>query len=198
MKNSGMVFVFEGIDSSGKSTLCEKLRVQLSSEGYSVKVFHFPGKNTDSLGGMVYKIHHGQISFPEKLPPLSIQTLHVAAHVDSWMNFINPAVKEGTIVLLDRFWWSTYAYGRLQSISPRVLTHLIEVEKSCYSPDIIHHYFYIFRPSSGDFNPPLHHFYLQLTKKSDFENKTTVIKSDFAKDNAYTSVLEIIHAEIGK
>jgi thymidylate kinase len=45
------------------------------------------------------------------IAPPSLQLLHVAAHVDAIASWIAPAL-EGGCVILDRYWWSTYAYSR--------------------------------------------------------------------------------------
>jgi thymidylate kinase len=44
-----------------------------------------------------------------------MQLLHVAAHIDAIDTRIAPTLeKRGSRVILDRFWWSTYAYSRLE------------------------------------------------------------------------------------
>lgn len=193
MKNKpGKIFVLEGIDSSGKTTLCEMIKEELSKASIPTKSFHFPGKDMNALGNVVYQIHHSQIVFLKPIPPLALQTLHIAAHIDLWHNYINEAIEEGFNVILDRFWWSTYAYGKTSSISKKDLKHLIEIEKSCYKNKNLCHFFYIIRYQSPHFDEKLNSNYLELTMMPDFKNKTTVIYNDSEIEKPFNAILGFI------
>lgn len=109
------LIIFEGVDGVGKSTLSGKLTryCQLYIPQLHVASGAFPGSSPGTLGEWVYRLHHSKI---EELSPRSIaspalQLLHVAAHVDAILSWITPALESGHVIL-DRYWWSTYAYSR--------------------------------------------------------------------------------------
>ena len=138
---SGRLVVLEGVDAAGKTTLCDDLCKALRGKGKPVQRFHFPGKSPETLGELVYRIHHKhdeEFHVPN-LTPCALQTLHIAAHVDAIESRIAPAVRKGAWVVLDRFWWSTYVYGLDAGVLERSLEHMIQLEKSIWGrllPDI--------------------------------------------------------------
>lgn len=196
MNKRGKIYVIEGIDSSGKTTLCNKLYEKLSEANINIKVFHFPGKDMDSLGKIVYQIHHNRKMFSKEVPELSIQTLHVAAHIDLWLNYINEAVNKGVNVILDRFWWSTYAYGKQKLITTDNINKLIDIEKSCYNNDDIRHFFYIIREDSDYHNEILNNFYIELTYMVEHNERTTIVNNDFSTNMAFETVFKFIYNDI--
>ncbi len=59
MKNMfGKLFIFEGIDHVGKTSIISKLIGKLEEYGAPCSFYSFPGKNPKSLGALVYDIHH--------------------------------------------------------------------------------------------------------------------------------------------
>jgi dTMP kinase len=140
--NRGRLFVFEGVDATGKTTLCNELVEILRGEHKPVRHCHFPGKRKGTLGELVYKIHHGHGSEFGVLTidPCSLQLLHIAAHVDTIESEIKPALRDGEWVILDRFWWSTYVYGLDNGVQESQLRLMINVEINAWGtlkPDII-------------------------------------------------------------
>lgn len=140
--NKGRLIIFEGVDASGKTTLCDELHRFLCNKGKFVNIFHFPGIQKGTLGELVYRIHHLHDSeFGLKtIDPCAIQLLHVAAHVDTIESKIKPALHRGEWVILDRFWWSTYIYGFDNGVQEPQLQYMINVEKFAWGtiiPDII-------------------------------------------------------------
>ena len=122
------LIVFEGNDRVGKTTLSLQLAKRLSS--VSVKVFSSPGKEREgSLGQFVYALQDGQISIiDEKIPSISLQLLHVASHICNFENAIIPWLNNGDIAILDRWWWSTIAYGTASGIDKKILFSIIQPE----------------------------------------------------------------------
>ena len=108
----GQLIVFEGPDGTGKTTLIEGFAQMRRRLGDKVIVAEFPGRAPGTLGHHVYRVHHNPRQFNiEHLDPASLQVLHVAAHIDAITNVIRPSVESGALVLLDRYWWSTWVYG---------------------------------------------------------------------------------------
>ena len=144
---SGSLFVFEGIDHVGKTTIVQSVKERLISNSFSVISLSFPGRTAGTLGNLVYNIHHNTDKYLDHIDQLSLQMLHIAAHIDNINNIIIPNLNEGKIVLLDRFWWSTYAYGIGNSIDISYLQKIIDVEKSLLEKVSIKKIFLIERQS---------------------------------------------------
>ena len=123
------LFVFEGPDGAGKTTLSQAFAEKLSSEGVDCEYFSFPGREEGSLGRHVYELHHGaHVERISTVAPASLQVLHVAAHIDAIESQIRPALAAGRVVVLDRFWWSTWVYGMIAGIAERSLRAMIALE----------------------------------------------------------------------
>ena len=123
----GRLIVFEGPDGAGKTSLQRCVHRSLSSE--PTRCLAFPGKESGSLGKIVYDIHHGTLEGVDQPSEASLQLLHIAAHLDAIDRFIRPTIRSGTSVLLDRYWWSTWTYGAEAGVGLRLLDRMIEVEK---------------------------------------------------------------------
>lgn len=138
---AGRLIVFEGPDGVGKSRLATEIGNQLQGRGIETVQASFPGNNDNTLGQLVYDLHHyhkEQFRIPA-LNPLSLQMLHIAAHIDQIDSFIRPAVVSGKWVVLSRFWWSTWVYGKFAGIDENYLERITEIEK---------HYWGDIRPSA--------------------------------------------------
>jgi dTMP kinase len=123
------LFVFEGPDGVGKSTVVREVEKYVLDAGHKCVSLSFPGQERNTLGSHIYKLHHA----PEKygvanISPLSLQLLHVAAHVDAIEQRILPLIRGGTTVLLDRYWWSSWAYGFAGGVSLPELRAMLAIE----------------------------------------------------------------------
>lgn len=124
------LIVLEGPDGVGKSTISSALYEKLSNSSVECEYFSFPGKETGTIGRLVYDLHHEPKRFGlESLSPASLQTLHIAAHLDVIEQRIWPAINDGKWVVLDRFWWSTWVYGRASGMDQKLLDALIHAER---------------------------------------------------------------------
>lgn len=125
----GELYVFEGFDGVGKTTLAQALADRLSSAGSQCEYFSFPGRDPGTLGRLVYDVHHDPGKFGvAAIHPTSLQMLHVAAHLDAIAGRILPVLKAGRAVVLDRFWWSTLVYGTVSGVEREHLEAMIELE----------------------------------------------------------------------
>ena len=61
--------------------------------------------------------------------PVSLQLLHIAAHVDAIENRILPTLRKGIDIVLDRYWWSTWVYGVISGGNVVSLKAMIELEQ---------------------------------------------------------------------
>jgi thymidylate kinase len=133
MSNNGTLLVFEGPDGVGKSTLLKETGNLLNLRGIHYHTLSFPGKDAGTLGWVVDQIHHTPEALGiEGLTPLSLQALHIAAHLDHIESRILPGLEQGAWYILDRFWWSTWVYGTVDRVSPAVLDKLIQAEQTAW------------------------------------------------------------------
>lgn len=109
---TGTVVVFEGLDGTGKSTQHERLEAGVYRPQYGTPMFdgepvflHMPS-GSNEVGQMVYELTERV----DDLDPLSRQLLHLASHATEVERVVKPAL-EAEAVFLDRWWWSTVAYG---------------------------------------------------------------------------------------
>jgi len=131
MSQYGKLFVFEGADSSGKTTISRAFTEHAKAAGFECEWFSFPGRETGTLGRHVYEVHHDPRAAGIKtINPTSLQLLHIAAHIDTIERQIVPALKQGRHVVLDRYWWSTFVYGIVAGANEHSLEAMTEIERS--------------------------------------------------------------------
>lgn len=130
MKKIGRLIVFEGPDGSGKSTLSKELVKYLRKSGKQCIHLSFPGNEPGTLGHLIYRLHHSPKMFGISHPlPASLQLLHLAAHLEVINKRILPAIRKGQWVILDRYWWSLWVYGRVGGVAPALLAKMVDIEK---------------------------------------------------------------------
>jgi len=99
-------FVMEGIDGAGKTSAAEAVRRWLESKGHHVVLLREPGSTP--VGERVRKI----LLDPEvgDLEPWTEACLFTACRAEMVPTLIKPALDDGRIVILDRYFYSTVAY----------------------------------------------------------------------------------------
>ncbi len=98
-----MLITFEGIDGSGKSTQAKRLYEYLKAKGYKVSLYRDPGSTP-----LAEKIRELLLNF--EMDPTTELLLFESARSSLVWERIFPDLKEGKIVILDRFIDSTTAY----------------------------------------------------------------------------------------
>jgi len=131
MKSSPALFVFEGTDGVGKTTLSKWFAETLRSRGPRPVIWSsFPGNEKGSVGNLVYRLHHNPANLEVgAIHPISLQLFHVAAHIDAIESRFAKCIRDGATVVLDRFWWSTWVYGRFDGGDTVTLDRMIALEK---------------------------------------------------------------------
>lgn len=100
----GSLVVFEGVDRAGKSTQVARMKALLDPA--TVSFAHMP------TGFSVFsRAMRGLLEEPESRPTsgLAQQLAHLACHAES-VPALRQRLTSGAVVL-DRWWWSTLAYG---------------------------------------------------------------------------------------
>ena len=194
--DEGTLIVLEGADGVGKTTLCKLLCERLTSEGIPTVYYAFPGCRKDSLGTLVYKVHHDPKSYcPAGLNPLSLQMLHVAAHIDCIEGYILPALRSGMTVILDRSWLSTKIYGLAEGLSASALDKLLEIERSCWADVTTKRLFVIHREVPLKQVPNRHWLHIQ-SLYDDFLREKIADDTVLSVDN--NSSVEVAVADISR
>jgi dTMP kinase len=129
----GHLIVFEGPDGVGKTTISQASAQWLNAHGILTELHSFPGQQLGTVGRLIYGIHHDPVGMGiDAISPTAIQALHVAAHVDAIERLLLPALAAGANVVLDRYWWSTVAYGAVAGASREVINGLIAAEVAAW------------------------------------------------------------------
>lgn len=124
LKNSypGTYIALEGIDGSGKTSQIEPLKKYLEEQRKSVVTVRFPRKDEGLLATVNKSVIQGKSSIPKS----AYQYIFSADYVMLLDEVIVPALKEGKVVISDRFHcWSSLAYG-LWDVSPEYDTNVAQ------------------------------------------------------------------------
>ena len=194
----GRLIVFEGPDRVGKSTLVEHLTSRLRKEGVTCEFLAFPGKKPGTLGHLVYDLHHKDSKITlDDVDPTSLQVLHVAAHIDAIEGRILPALRAGTWIVLDRFWWSTWVYGATKKVPERSLRAMIKLEQLHWGqtkPDVL---FLVERESvtpeyGEEFQRQIIERYRELANREQSGTHVVTLHNDSSVEDALDTVWEEI------
>ncbi|MGB5107662.1 MAG: dTMP kinase [Candidatus Zixiibacteriota bacterium] len=106
MKRSGVLISFEGVDGSGKSTQARMLYEYLRKQRFEVLFIREPGGTavSEAIRAILLDNKHKQMN------PRAELLLFLASRAELVDKVINPALKDGKIVITDRFSDSTLAY----------------------------------------------------------------------------------------
>ena len=192
----GRLIVFEGPDGVGKSTLVEQLTSRLRKAGIPCEQQAFPERRPGSLGSRVYNLHHNVVG-QGGINPTSRQVLHIAAHIDVIEGHILPALRAGTWIILDRFWWSTWVYGVASEVPKRSLRAMIGLEKLHWGqvkPDVL---FLVEReigtPEYGEeVQGRIVEGYRELASRDQFRSRVVTLQNDSSVEDALDAVWEVI------
>ncbi len=131
MGSWGFFITVEGIEGSGKSTLAEGLYNKLKEKGFPVFITHEPGGT--ETGEKIREI----LLFSETLSPWTELFLFLASRREHVEKKILPALREGKIVICDRFDDSTIAYqGFGRGLSLRILKRMNKIATSQLKPNL--------------------------------------------------------------
>jgi len=102
---TGRLIVLEGSEGAGKTTQLKLLANRLRSDGNDVLTLREPGGTTlgDAIRGLL-------LDPAQHITPRAEALLFMASRAQLVRDEIDPALDSGVVVLMDRFFLSTYAY----------------------------------------------------------------------------------------
>lgn len=109
---SGKFIVFEGLDGSGQSTQANLLRDFFIKNGFQVFLTKEPTLSSKA-GKKIRKI----LDEKEKISPKKLQELFAQDRKEHLKKSIIPALKRGKIAISDRYFFSSFAYGRADGLN---------------------------------------------------------------------------------
>lgn len=129
-KNSyrGKFIVFEGLDGSGQSTQAELLKNYFIGQGRSVLLTKEPTQ-WSWAGKIIKEILDEKVL----IEPLKLQKLFCQDRREHLEKEIKPALRSGTMVICDRYFFSTLAFGGLAV----PMEKLMKLNEKFIYPDII-------------------------------------------------------------
>ena len=136
----GLFIAFEGLDGCGKTTTLKHVAQRAAAAGHQVLMTHEPQEDS-SIGRQIYDILYRKETNPvlrlERLSKIDLQKLFVMDRYLHVKSMIQPALNEGRMVLCDRYWFSTLAYGMLsESMESLVELHSRIFEGKMLMPDL--------------------------------------------------------------
>lgn len=129
-----MFVVFEGPDGAGKSTQARLLSERLEEHGLDVTSVREPGGTDvgEALRAIMFR------EPPPSMQPVTWALLMNAARAELVVNVIRPALDRGSIVIADRYWYSTLAYqSGGEGVDPDLTRHLSLAATAGLEPDLI-------------------------------------------------------------
>jgi dTMP kinase len=136
------LFVIEGVDGAGKSTQIKLLKDFFLNRGYKCEYLHFPRTETPYFGELITRFLRGEFGSLNEVDPYLVAMLYAGDRKDA-SELIGSWLKEGKIVLLDRYTYSNIAYqcAKLQdqSAQEELMRWILDLEFKHFSipqPDL--------------------------------------------------------------
>lgn len=138
-KKRGFLFVFEGIDGTGKTTQAHRLVEELIGAGFDAVYFREP---SDSRWGRMIR---EKAVKEDSLTPLEELELFQKDRVENVRNNLKPSIAAGRMVVLDRYYFSTMAYQGAKGIPVEEIREANEA--FAIPPDMV--FIFDLKPSEG-------------------------------------------------
>ena len=136
------LFVIEGVDGAGKSTQIKLLKDFLGSSGNKCEYLHFPRTEAPWFGELIARFLRGEFGSLNEVNPYLVAMLYAGDRRDA-ADLLNNWIKDGKIVLLDRYSYSNIAYqcAKLDSVNEqdKLMKWILSLEFSHFAipkPDL--------------------------------------------------------------
>jgi dTMP kinase len=123
----GKLVSIEGIDGCGKSTHARLLARWLRARGYKVVVTDEP--TSGPIGRVIKRILRGELEVPVAAEAL----LFAADRLHHLEKLVLPAMREGKIVITERYTYSSFAYQSARGLS---LQWIAKINEKALKPDL--------------------------------------------------------------
>lgn len=199
MESRAGIYVFEGIDNVGKTTIIQALKKRIDKVAKIDCInISFPGHEPRTLGNLVYQIHHNEEQyFNIPINEASLQLLHVASHIDLIQRKLGPLSNSECIVLLDRFWWSTYVYGLAGELEEDMIRAIIAPELLFWKNINIQKIFLLERNErKRDYDVKKENMIIEKYRKfAEQESKCILVDNNASIENAVDRIYSSINGE---
>ena len=101
--------VIEGVDGAGKSTQIKLLKEYFTRNGFDCAYLHFPRTEAPYFGELISRFLRGEFGSLNEVDPYIVAMLYAGDRKDA-TPIIQNWLREGKIVLLDRYTYSNIAY----------------------------------------------------------------------------------------
>ena len=129
----GILITFEGIDYSGKTTQAKKLFNYLKRKSHKAILLREPGGEKVSENIRQVLLSSGNTG----MDPLTELLLYEAARAQLVSRVILPALRQGKLVICDRFYDSSLAYqGYGRGLDIKMIEYLNKISVSGFQPDL--------------------------------------------------------------
>lgn len=117
-----MLISIEGLDGASKGVSSATICKVLDRANISYSIFREPGGTpfAEQIRKLL-KCSHDEIVSPE-----TETLLFFASRTQSYINLILPALQQKQVVILDRCWWSTFAYQIYETLDDRLFWSLCQ------------------------------------------------------------------------
>ena len=136
------LFVIEGVDGAGKSTQIKLLKDFFLNRGFKCEYLHFPRTESQYFGELIARFLRGEFGSLNEVDPYLVAMLYAGDRKDA-SELIGSWLKEGKVVLLDRYTYSNIAYqcAKLQdqSAQKELMRWILDLEFKHFSipqPDL--------------------------------------------------------------
>src|SRR5688572_33018219 len=131
-----MFVVFEGIDGSGKTTLSNRVAAALQARGLPVQHIRAEGKYASTVSEAIRSL--GRDARNLELVPQAELLLYVARDVQLIEQVVRPALRQGDIVIADRFLYTAEVLGRNGRHLPSAYTApILAAAAGDIAPDLV-------------------------------------------------------------
>ncbi len=133
----GLFVVFEGIDGAGTTTQCERYAARLRARTRRVHVTREP--STGPIGSMIRLALTHRLALPSAHQAQVMALLFAADRLDHVAAEIDPHLRDGHVVLSDRYDLSSLAYQSITSTSgdaAGTLSWIRELNRHARRPDV--------------------------------------------------------------
>ena len=124
----------------------------------------------------------------------SLQRLHISSHIDLIQRNMEKLRSERCIILLDRFWWSTYVYGLAGGLDSNIVQTILEPELVYWKNINIKKIFLLDRGNrERDYDEEKDKIIVGLYRElSSKDAKILIIRHDGSKEEALSKIYNII------